>query len=85
MSNPFAILAVDRAATKRDILRAVAVALREGVHDARVIAEAQKTLFHPVARGAAEFEYILDASDCTGSFSPEPARDGDQPELERLC
>ena len=85
MSNPFVILAVDRAATKRDILARVAAALREGRHDARVIAEAQKTLFDPTARGAAEFEYILDACGDPAGSSPTPFEDREKPTLRRLC
>jgi hypothetical protein len=85
MSNPFAILSLDRAATKREILTQVAKALREGRHDARVIAEAQKILFDPIARAAAEFEYCLDACSVPASLSSEPTGDGERPVLERLC
>ena len=72
MSNPFHILSLDRAASKRDILARVAAALRDGRHEARVIAQAQKTLFDPIARAAAEFEYCLDP--CAGRRSCRPSR-----------
>jgi hypothetical protein len=85
MSNPFATLSVDRAATKRDILARVAAALREGRHEARAIAEAQKTLFDPAARGAAEFEHTFDAFGDSASFLPEPVEDGERPALKLLC
>jgi hypothetical protein len=85
MSNPFAILSLDRAATKREILARAAEALRGGRHEARAIAEAQKTLFDPIARAAAEFEYCLDpCGESMGSF-PEPIEDGGRPMLKRLC
>jgi hypothetical protein len=75
---------VDRAATKRDILARVAAALREGRHEARAIAQAQKTLFDPTARAAAEFEHTLDACASPGDFSPESVKDGERPALKRL-
>lgn len=85
MSNPFAILSVDRAATKRDILARVAAALREGRHEARAIAEAQKTLFDPTARAAAEFEHTLDTCGDSASLLRAPVEDGERPALKRLC
>jgi hypothetical protein len=84
MSNPFTILSLDRAATKREILARVATALREGRHEARVIAEAQKTLFDPIARAAAEFEYCLDACSDPPSLSSESVETGKRPVLKRL-
>lgn len=84
MSNPFATLSVDRAATKRDILARVAAALREGRHEARAIAEAQKTLFDPVARAAAEFEHTLDACGGLSSDLPELVEDDERPALKLL-
>jgi len=84
MSNPFHILSLDRAASKRDILARVAAALREGRHEPRVIAQAQKTLFDPIARAAAEFEYCLDPCDRSTILSSEPAKDGERPTLKLL-
>ncbi|NEX22979.1 hypothetical protein G3480_22205 [Thiorhodococcus mannitoliphagus] len=65
-------------------MAAVATALRAGRFDARVIAEAQKTLFDPLARSVAEFEYSLDACGRSPSRPPEPITDSDMPRLERL-
>ena len=84
MSNPFAILSVDRAATKRDILVQVAAALREGRHEARAIAEAQKVLFDFTTRGAAEFEHIFDACGGSGGVRPEPVGEDKGPRLKLL-
>jgi|GEM_PF-5863871 len=84
MSNPFAILSLDRTATKRDILAQVAAALREGRHGARAIAEAQKTLFDPIARGAAEFEHVLDACASSADLLPEPVENDKGPALKLL-
>jgi len=85
MSNPFAILSVDRTATKRDILVRVAAAMREGRYETRVIAEAQKTLFDPGARAVAEFEYVLGDCGRSSSLFPESIEDGKGPMLRRLC
>jgi hypothetical protein len=85
MSNPFAILAVDPAATKREVLAQVAAALREGRHEARAIAEAQKTLFDPIARAVAEFEYTLDPCGDSADILPERVKEGTRPALTLLC
>ena len=42
MTDPFALLSVDRTASKQQVLRQVAVALRERRCGAKQIAEAQK-------------------------------------------
>jgi hypothetical protein len=80
MTNPFAILSLEPTATKREILTAVTTALRAGRGDARAIAEAQKTLFDPLARAVAEFEHGFDA--CAGLTHARPpsaaASDKDQ-------
>ena len=71
-SNPFTLLDVDATASKKEILHQVTVAMRARAHRARAIAEAQKQLFDPVARAAAEFEYSLDIGAWFGAFEPEP-------------
>lgn len=100
MSNPFAILSSGPAATKREILAAVPAALRAGHFDARMIAEAQKTLFDPLARAVAEFEHCFDACghmssrlpDFSGELIRESTGDGSGPigesnrlRFQRLC
>jgi hypothetical protein len=85
MIDPFALLSVDKTATKREILVKVTVALRERHHDAKFIAEAQKELFNPVSRAAAEFTHIVDTSEFRGDFDPPPAAPhGAVPVLELL-
>lgn len=61
MIDPFATLSIHRAATKREILQRVAMVLRDRSRDARTVAEAQRTLFSPLDRAAAEFIHCLDA------------------------
>lgn len=84
MIDPFALLSVDKTASKREILAAVTAALRDRRHDSRLIAEAQKELFDPVARAAAEFTHVIDTSQCIGEFAPQAVCDGDVPVLEML-
>lgn len=69
MNNPFKILAVDRKAEKREILEKAMDAMHQkGPYDARTIAEAQKSLFSPLARAEAEFMHCLDVD----FLVPEP-------------
>jgi hypothetical protein len=81
MKDPFMILSVDKAATKQQILAKAAVAMRERRHDIKLIAEAQKELFDPVLRGAAEFSHFIDMQGCLGTYEHEIAH---VPELEML-
>lgn len=84
MIDPFTLLAVDKAATKREILSRVTLVLRERQHDAKLIAEAQKELFNPVSRAAAEFTHVIDISGCLGDFEPETVPEDAVPVLEML-
>lgn len=84
MRDPFTLLSVDKTATKQEILSRVAVALRERHHDAKLIAEAQKELFNPVSRAAAEFTHIIDTSGCIDEFEPELVPDDAVPVLQML-
>jgi hypothetical protein len=82
--NPFAILGIDKTATKKEILQQVAATLRSGSpYDARTIAEAQKTLFSPVSRAEAEFAHWLDLSCLAGEAPGEPPA-GAAPDLDLL-
>lgn len=84
MKDPFMILSVDKTATKQQILSRAAAAMRERRYDIKQIAEAQKELFDPVLRGAAEFSHFIDTRGCIGAFEYEPPRNGDIPVLEML-
>jgi hypothetical protein len=84
MRDPFTLLCVDKTAAKREILSRVAIALRERRQDARLIAEAQKELFNPVSRAAAEFTHIIDRSGWIDDFEPEKVPDGAVCVLELL-
>jgi hypothetical protein len=84
MRDPFLLLSVDKTATKQEILSSVTAALRERRQDAKLIAEAQKELFNPVSRAAAEFTHFIDTSGCIDDFAPEVVPDGAVPVLEML-
>ncbi len=60
MNNPFKILNVAPETSKEKIIRQVAIAMREKQYDLKLIAEAQKELFDPVRRQAAEFIHVLE-------------------------
>ena len=84
MTNPFALLNVDQAESKKDILQQVTVAMRSRQHDAKSIAEAQKLLFNSVTRAAEEFKQFLDVELCIGDVQPEMARAAETPEIALL-
>lgn len=83
MTDPFMILGLDETAAKKEIMLAVARALREGRHDAKTIAEAQKTLFDPVARVRAGFRYRVDFGPYAVPVPQVPPSE-DCPLIERL-
>ena len=84
MNDPFTLLNVDKAASKKIILQQVAAAMRSRQYEAKRIAEAQKLLFNSVARAAEEFKHCLDIEPCLGSFHPEQSAPADAPEIELL-
>ena len=84
MNNPFTLLHVDRAASKKDILQQVTIAMRTRQHDAKSIAEAQKLLFNAVTRAAEEFKHFLDVKPCIGDFQPGVSTTAERPGIALL-
>nr|VFK28485.1 MAG: hypothetical protein BECKMB1821G_GA0114241_103724 [Candidatus Kentron sp. MB]VFK32874.1 MAG: hypothetical protein BECKMB1821I_GA0114274_103722 [Candidatus Kentron sp. MB]VFK75926.1 MAG: hypothetical protein BECKMB1821H_GA0114242_10365 [Candidatus Kentron sp. MB] len=84
MNNPFSILDLDETATKKEIMTRVALALRDGRHDAKTIAAAQKTLFNPATRREAEFRYCVDFSPYAVEPPDSLSRESDCSELPHL-
>jgi hypothetical protein len=84
MKDPFMILSIDKTATKQQILARAAAAMGERHYAIKLIAEAQKELFDPVLRGAAEFSHFIDTRGCIGAFEYETPGNGDIPVLEML-
>lgn len=73
--NPFLLLNVDANVNQKDIIRAVAAAMREKKYSAAEIATAQKTLLDPVSRGCADFLYHIDMADYKDKLRLELAQD----------
>ncbi len=84
MKNPFEILKVSKNTSKAEIIKHVAVAMREGAYDLKTIAEAQKELLNPVTRAAAEFVHVLELDDQLLAFAQEPDEQAASLELELL-
>lgn len=57
MKNPYTILGVSQDATNQEIIRAVAVAMRNRIYSTREIAEARAILSKPSSRLAADFTF----------------------------
>jgi hypothetical protein len=82
--NPYKILKIDPHATKREILQAAALALRERKYSGREISEAQKELMDPVGKAVHDFIQFLDVKPILANLivsQPEPAA---PPELHYL-
>ncbi|MBT8419695.1 MAG: hypothetical protein KJO08_02415 [Gammaproteobacteria bacterium] len=85
MTDPFIILGVDETATKKEIMLAVADALRDGRHNAKTIAAAQKMLFNPLTRAQAVFRYRVDFGPYAVSAPQVPVdSENRRPQLVRL-
>ncbi len=59
MKNPYTILGVSQDATNQEIIRAVAVAMRNRIYSTREIAEARAILSKPASRLAADFTFPI--------------------------
>nr|VFK79395.1 MAG: hypothetical protein BECKSD772D_GA0070982_104720 [Candidatus Kentron sp. SD] len=84
MRDPFSILDLDETAGKKEIIARVAEALRDGLHDAKTIAAAQKTLFNPSARTRATLCYRVDFTPYAVDAPEAPGPETDCPKLTRL-
>jgi len=58
--NPFKILNIDAGASKREIIQAVALAMREKKYSGRELARTQKMLLDPVSGAAQAFLNCID-------------------------
>ncbi|KOR30051.1 hypothetical protein TI03_00540 [Achromatium sp. WMS1] len=81
MKNPFRVLPIDTAFSQGDILKQVTKAMRSGQHDVKQIADAQRILFDPLSRVAAEFIYRLNMQDLTDIKSEPTTITGALPSL----
>jgi hypothetical protein len=60
--NPFNILNIRTGASQKEIIQAVALAMRERKYSAKELAGAQKMLLNPASRAAQEFIHCIDLS-----------------------
>lgn len=58
--NPFKMLNIDPDATKQEIIRAVALGMRERKYSAHELAQAQKLLLDPVSASVQTFLHCID-------------------------
>jgi hypothetical protein len=58
--NPFKILNIDAGSSKKEIIQAVALAMREKKYAGRELAQAQKMLLEPASGAAQEFLHCID-------------------------
>ena len=70
--NPFKILRIGPGASKQEIIRAAALAMREKRHSGRDVALAQKCLMDPVSRIACEFKWLIDTKPLRDRLDPVP-------------
>lgn len=59
MKNPYTILGISQDATNQEIIRAVAIAMRNRIYSTREIAEARAILSKPASRLAADFTFPI--------------------------
>jgi hypothetical protein len=59
MNNPYTVLDVSQNVSNQDIIRAVAVAMRNRKYSTREIAEARTILSKPASRLAADFTFPI--------------------------
>ncbi len=62
LMNPYAVLNIDRNASKREIIAAATLAMRKRDYSGQEIAIAQKELIDPVLKAVHDFIQFLDLS-----------------------
>ncbi len=85
--NPFKILDIRPGASGKEIIRAVALAMREKRHPGKELAQAQKMLLDPASGAAREFMHCIDLAPLKAPLNikkPEGLEREDIPELSRL-
>ena len=71
--NPFKILNLGAGASKKEIIQAVALAMREKKYSGRELARAQKMLLDPVSGAAQEFLHCIDITPLKGPICRKKA------------
>ena len=82
--NPFNILNICPGASQKEIIQAVALAMRERKYSAKVLADAQKMLLDPASRAAQEFIHCIDLSYLKNRFAIKRPDGLDLPDIAGL-
>lgn len=82
--NPFKILNIAAGASKKEIIQAVARAMREKKYSGRELAQAQKMLLEPASRVAQEFLHCIDIGPLKDQFVVKKPDGLDRPDISGL-
>lgn len=82
--NPFKILNIGAGASKKEIIQAVALAMREKKYSGRELAQAQKMLLEPASRITQEFLHCVDISPLRDRFIVKKPDGLDRPDISGL-
>jgi len=85
--NPFKVLNTGPDASKQEIIRAVALGMRQRKYSAHELARAQKLLLDPVSASVQAFVHCIDLAALKGRLAVEDPDHMDQatmPPLDRL-
>ncbi len=80
--NPFKILKIGHGASKPEIIRAAALAMREKKFSGRDVALAQKCLMNPISRITCEFTYLFDTKPLRDRLDPVPPKMPSAPDIK---
>ena len=82
--NPFNILNIGAGASQKEIIQAVALAMRERKYSAKELADAQKMLLDPASRAAQEFIHCIDLSSSKKGFGVKRPKGLDSADIAGL-
>jgi hypothetical protein len=69
--NPYKVLSVDKNVSNKEVIQAVALAMRSRKYSTKEIAQAQQMLLDPVSRGCHKFLYFIDLGNAKDSLIQE--------------
>lgn len=82
--NPFKTLNIGAGASKKEIIQAVALAMREKKYAGRELAQAQKMLLDPASRAAQEFLHCIDMGPLRDRCAVKKPDGLDRPDISGL-
>lgn len=83
--NPYKILNIDYRATKREILEAAALAMRQRKFSSREVAAAQKELLDPIAKAVHDFLNFINVKPLQERLDLARSEGTAVSQLDRLC